>query len=334
MDPVLSFRNLTIGYRTRAGVIRALRDVTVDLYPDETLGLIGESGSGKTTLALSALRLLPASASVEGGQVLYRGDREVSDVLTMAPDSLRRFRGGQVAMVFQNALSALNPVLRIWPHFKDTARAHGWHDGRAVRERAEDLLHRVRLDPSRVLRAYPHELSGGMRQRVALTLAILPRPRVLILDEPTTALDLLTQRTIIDLLRALRADLSFALLFISHDLSLAAELADRVATMYAGRIVEIGNVDALFYRPRHPYTAGLLGAVPRVRGDPRAAHSIAGSPPDLVRLPPGCPFHPRCPYAQPDCQDGEPDLLDAGDGQRSACFYWPRVGPPARDATA
>ncbi|MGH2374586.1 MAG: ABC transporter ATP-binding protein, partial [bacterium] len=322
MDPVLSFRNLTIGYRTRAGVIRALRDVSVDLYPEETLGLIGESGSGKTTLALSALRLLPPSASVEAGQVLYRDrrDRVVSDVLAKAPEDLRRFRGGQVAMVFQNALSALNPVLRIWAHFTDTARAHGLYDDKVIRERATDLLHRVRLDPSRVLRAYPHELSGGMRQRVALALALLPRPRVLILDEPTTALDLLTQRTIIDLLRVLRHDLGFALLFISHDLSLAAELADRVATMYAGRIVEIGSIDHLFYRPRHPYTAGLLGAVPRVRGDPKAARSIAGSPPDLLRLPSGCPFHPRCPYAQADCDDVEPDLLDTGDGQRSACF--------------
>ncbi|MGQ0548522.1 MAG: ABC transporter ATP-binding protein [Armatimonadota bacterium] len=336
MDPVLSFKDLTVGYRTRGGVIPAVRRVTVDLYPGETLGLIGESGSGKTTLALAALRLLPPSASVEAGKILYQGDRtvDVSDVLAMAPDALRRFRGGQVALVFQNALSALNPVLRIWAHFKDTARAHGSNDDATVRERAADLLHRVRLDPSRVLRAYPHELSGGMRQRVSLALALLPRPRVLILDEPTTALDLLTQRTIIDLLRALRSDLGFALLFISHDLALAAELADRVATMYAGRVVEIGSVDDLFYRPRHPYTAGLLAAVPRVRGDLAAVRSITGSPPDLVRLPAGCPFHPRCPYAQPDCADAEPDLFETGDAQRSACFYWHRVRAPARDATA
>ncbi|MGH2403184.1 MAG: ABC transporter ATP-binding protein [bacterium] len=334
MDPVLSFRDLTVAYRTRAGVIRAVRGVTIDLHADETLGLIGESGSGKTTLALAALRLLPASASVEAGQILYQKDHDVSDVLALAPDDLRHLRGGQIAMVFQNALSALNPVLRIWAHFKDTARAHGWYDDAAVRARAADLLNRVRLDPSRVLRAYPHELSGGMRQRVVLALALLPRPRVLILDEPTTALDLLTQRTIIDLLRALRRDLGFALLFISHDLALAAELADRVATMYAGRVVEIGSVDDLFSRPRHPYTAGLLAAVPRVRGDLAAVRSIPGSPPDLLRLPAGCPFHPRCAYAQPDCDDVEPDLFETGNAQRSACFYWAQVRPPARDATA
>lgn len=254
-------------------------------------------------------------------------------MLTQTPEDLRRMRGGQVAMVFQNALSAMNPVLRIWSHFQDTGRAHGMND-EAIRERAADLLRRVRLDPSRVLRAYPHELSGGMRQRVVLALALLPRPRVLILDEPTTALDLLTQRTIIDLLRALRRDLGFALLFISHDLALAAELADRVATMYAGRVVEIGNVEDLFYRPRHPYTAGLLAAAPRVRGDLAGVRSIPGSPPDLLRLPAGCPFHPRCAYMQPDCDDAEPDLFEAGDGQRSACFYWHRVRPVARDATA
>ncbi len=334
LDPVLSFRNLTVAYATRAGKTRALRDVSVDLYPPETLALIGESGSGKTTLALSALRLLPPSASVEAGQILYHIERRTSDVLTLAADELRRFRGGQVAMVFQNALSAMNPVLRIWSHFRDTARAHGLNDDKMIRERAADLLGRVRLDPSRVLRAYPHELSGGMRQRVALALALLPRPRVLILDEPTTALDLLTQRTIIGLLRTLRSDLGFATLFISHDLSLAAELADRVATMYAGRIVEIGSVDQLFYRPRHPYTAGLLGAVPPVRGDPKTARSIPGSPPDLLHLPSGCPFHPRCTYAQPDCHDAEPDLLEAGDGQHSACFYWDRVKPVVRSATA
>jgi len=327
-ESLVSIRDLSIAYRGRGGTAQALREVNLDLYRDETLGLIGESGSGKTTLALAILRMLPPAAHVPQGQILYHQDGRAVDVLSLDAERLRRYRGEQVAMVFQSALSSLNPVLRIWDQFLDTARAHGETDQAKIRARTRDLLSHLQLEPERVLSAFPHELSGGMRQRVMLALALLLRPRVVVLDEPTTALDILTQRTIIDLLRSLRQEFGFSMMFISHDLSLAAELADRVATMYAGRIVEIGRTDELFYEPRHPYTVGLLQAVPTVHGDHRTLQSIPGSPPDLQRLPPGCPFHPRCPYARPACAEAEPDLLRISDGHRSACFFWDEVRGP------
>jgi peptide/nickel transport system ATP-binding protein len=325
MDSLLSIRDLSIAYRGRGGTSQALREVSLDLYRDETLGLIGESGSGKTTLALAVLRMLPPAAHIPQGQILYHHDGRTADVLSLGAERLRRYRGEEVAMVFQSALSSLNPVLRIWDQFLDTARAHGETDPARVRTRTRELLSHVQLEPERVMSAFPHELSGGMRQRVMLALALLLRPRVVVLDEPTTALDILTQRTIIDLLRSLRREFGFSMMFISHDLSLAAELADRVATMYAGRIVEIGTTDELFYEPRHPYTVGLLQAVPTVHGDHRTLHSIPGSPPNLQQLPAGCKFHPRCPYVRPACTEAEPDLLHVSNGHRSACFFWDEV---------
>lgn len=228
-------------------------------------------------------------------------------------------------MVFQSALNAFNPVLRIWDQINDTARAHGQTDRQEIWKRALDLLRFVQLDPERVILSYPHELSGGMRQRVLLALALLLNPQILILDEPTTALDILTQRSIIDLLRRLKEELHFAMIFISHDLSLAAELADRVATMYAGAIVELGEVHDIFYQPRHPYTLGLIRAVPTVTGGFEELASIPGSPPDLIDLPPGCKFHPRCPFATERCREEEPTLVQVGPDHYAACFYWDAV---------
>lgn len=226
-------------------------------------------------------------------------------MLGLKGGALRHFRWGECAMVFQSALNALNPVLRISEHFSDTARAHGFKAGQgadALRKRSMDLLARVRLDPERVWRAFPHELSGGMRQRVLIALALLLEPQLLILDEPTTALDILTQRSIMDVLKELRSQLGFSMLFISHDLALAAELADRVATMYAGRIIEIGDVRTVFNNPYHPYTIGLIKAVPTLTGDKSELTSVPGSPPDLINLPTGCKFHPRCPLADERCR--------------------------------
>lgn len=323
--PPLSLQNVHIHYRTRKGSVQAVRGVTLDLYPGESLALIGESGSGKTTLGLAIVQLLASTAKVTPGQIIYRRDGREVDVLQLTGDALRSFRWQDCAMVFQSALNAFNPVLRIWDQVWDTAKAHGWNDRKTVRERFLDLLRFVQLDPKRVINAYPHELSGGMRQRTLLAMSLLLDPQVLILDEPTTALDILTQRTIIDLLRRLKEEQHFTMIFISHDLAIAAELADRVATMYAGRAVEVGKTKDIFYHPRHPYTLGLIRAVPTVMGGFEELASIPGSPPDLVNLPSGCKFHPRCPFATERCRQEEPELTLVGDAHFTACWHWDEV---------
>ena len=323
--PPLSLEDVHVNYLTRNGPVQAVRGVTLDLFGGESLALIGESGSGKTTLGLSIVRLLPSSAIVEPGTILYRRGQKEVNVLHLSSAELREFRWRDCAMVFQSALNAFNPVLRIWDQVLDTAKAHGWNDRKEVRERFLDLLQFVQLDPKRVITAYPHELSGGMRQRTLLAISLLLDPQVLILDEPTTALDILTQRTIISLLRRLKEEQHFTMIFISHDLAIAAELADRVATMYAGRVVEIGKTRDIFYQPRHPYTLGLIRAVPTVTGGFQELSSIPGSPPDLIKLPSGCKFHPRCPFVTERCKQEEPSLDKVGDGHMAACWHWPEV---------
>jgi peptide/nickel transport system ATP-binding protein len=326
MTPILSVRDLSIDYRTRRGPVHAVREVSFDVEKGETVAIIGESGSGKTTVAISLIRLSPRSARITKGQILFTSDRETVDIRTLPEDELRQFRWSECAMVFQAALNSFNPVINIWEQFGDTARAHGMKDAKAVHARAEELLELVRLDPKRVLRSYPHELSGGTKQRVLIALSLLLKPQLIILDEPTTALDILTQRSIIDLLGELRKTLGFSMIFISHDLSIAAELADRMITMYAGTVVERASVIDLFYRPRHPYSVGLLRAVPRVSGAMGAVASIPGSPPDLIRLPPGCTYVPRCPLAIAACSEREPDLVPVDTPNHDArCIRWKMV---------
>lgn len=322
---ILSVEDLWVEYRSPRGTVKAVRGVSFDLRKEETLALIGESGSGKTTLGMALIRMTPKSGSVPRGRIIYRRDGEMYDVLGLDKEALRKFHWQECAMVFQSSLNAFNPVLRIWDHFHDTARAHGRVSQQALRERALHLFKLVQLDPERVIDAFPHELSGGMRQRVLLALGLLLDPQILLLDEPTTALDILTQRTVIDLLRRLREELGFSLIFVSHDLSLAAELANRVATMYAGKIVELGDVHDIFYRPRHPYTLGLIKAVPTVTGAFRELASIPGSPPDLVDLPSGCKFQERCPFADERCRKEEPELEGMGANHSVACFKWRQV---------
>lgn len=332
-DSTLSVRNLTIEYTAKRGNVQAIRNVSFDVQRGEALALIGESGSGKTTLGLGIVQLLPTAAQIRNGQVTYRrfgknGQAAEIDALGLTGNALRQFRWRDCAMVFQGAQNAFNPVLRIADHFADTAKAHGAMSGKTLEERGKHLLTQVRLDAERVWRAYPHELSGGMRQRVLIALALLLEPQLIILDEPTTALDILTQRNIMDVLKDLRSQLDFSLVFISHDLSLAAELADRVATVYAGKIVELASVQIIFKAPVHPYTIGLINAVPTLAGDKGDLTSIPGSPPDLIDLPSGCKFHPRCPLADEKCKREEPELVEVGEqrggkgGHQVACWHW------------
>ncbi|MBI5650753.1 MAG: ABC transporter ATP-binding protein [Chloroflexi bacterium] len=322
MPPTLSVQNLSIEYAARRGKVRAIRNVSFDVARGDALALIGESGSGKTTLGLGVVQLLPSTAKITQGNALYHRDNKTIDALTLKGKALREFRWKECAMVFQSALNSLNPVLRIADQFGDTARAHNYLQGRALKERAEHLLTLVRLDPERVWKSFPHELSGGMRQRVLIALGLLLEPQLLILDEPTTALDILTQRNIMDVLKELRGKLDFSLIFISHDLSLAAELADRVATVYAGKIVEFADVTTTFKTPAHPYTIGLINAVPTLQGAKEDLTSIPGSPPDLIELPSGCKFHPRCPRADARCKRDEPELEEIASGHRVACWNW------------
>jgi peptide/nickel transport system ATP-binding protein len=319
---VLSVRDLWVEYATPRGPLEAVRGATFDLHKGESLALIGESGSGKTTLGLTLVRLLPRSARASHGRILRYHDSAPFDILGLNEDRLRRYRWEECAMVFQGAQNSLNPVLTIRDQFVDTFQAHRRENRRHIHERARELLQMVQLEPDRVLRSYPHELSGGMRQRALIAMSLLLQPEILILDEPTTALDILTQRAIIDVLRRLKEQLGFATIFVSHDLSLAAELADRVATMYAGRIVELGPVRDIFYRTAHPYTRALLDAVPTVVGDEEKLTSIPGSPPDLRNLPSGCAFHPRCAFAVAQCRTEHVPVEQVTDQQQVACLRW------------
>ncbi len=320
-EVILSVQDLSVNYLTPRGQLKAVSHVSFDLHQRETLAIMGESGCGKSTLNLALIRLLSSNASVPNGKIVYtaRNGSKV-DVLTMKANEMRQFRWSECSMVFQGALNSLNPVIRVREMFYDTAWAHGLKSQSRVRERALELFRKVRLDPERVFNAYPHELSGGMRQRVLIALALLLDPQIVILDEPTTAVDILTQRTIIDVLQDLRNELGFSIVFISHDLSVAAEMADTVATMYAGEIVEIGPVNEMFYHPRHAYTLGLLEAIPRLSAGAEELTSIPGSPPDLIEPPTGCKFHVRCPFATERCKQAAPDIQRVTDHHEVACF--------------
>jgi oligopeptide/dipeptide ABC transporter ATP-binding protein len=308
--PVLDIRDLSVVYSTPAGDVRAVDHVNLALGAGEVVGLAGESGSGKSTLAYGACRLLRAPALVTNGSVIYRGRRVTRpvDILKMRPDQLRRLRWREIAIVFQSAMNALNPVLNIRDQLLDVIHAHLKMPREEARERAASLLDLVGIPRSR-LRSYPHELSGGMRQRVMIAMALATEPEVIIMDEPTTALDVVVQRDILAQIVELKDRLGFSILFITHDLSLLLELADRIAVMYAGQFVEIATSDEIHREAAHPYTMGLLNSFPSLRGPRRELAGIPGSPPDLRNPPPGCPFVPRCGYARPECRGVDMQLL-------------------------
>ena len=301
--PVLSIEGLSVSYRSEGGDVRAVEDVDLTLTPGEVLGLAGESGSGKSTLAYGSCRLLRAPAVISAGTVVYRGrrvDPNGVDILKQSPRDLRKLRWREIAIVFQSAMNALNPVLRVQEQIVDALDAHFKMGRDEKHERAARLLDLVGIPRDR-LRSYPHEFSGGMRQRVMIAMALAVDPEIVIMDEPTTALDVVVQNEILSQIVELKEQLGFSILFITHDLSLLLALADRIAIMYAGRLVEIGTAEDIHNRPRHPYTQGLLGSFPSLHGPRRSLAGIPGSPPDLRSLPSGCPFVPRCTHAQTAC---------------------------------
>jgi peptide/nickel transport system ATP-binding protein len=323
---LLSVRDLHVEYPTQMGPVPAVRGVDLDLREGEVLGLAGESGCGKSTVAHALLRLLPEGTRVTG-RVLLDGE----DVLEMRLGRLRACRWAEAAIVFQGAMHALNPVQRVEDQVVEAIRLHEGVSDRDALLRVHDLLERVGL-PSHRGRDYPHELSGGQRQRVMIAMALACRPKLLIADEPTTALDVMVQAQVLTVLKSLQREFGLALLFITHDLSVLMELCDRIAVMYAGRVVEDGPAARVFDEPAHPYTRALASAFPRI-GDPSdrgAPGGLGGDPPDPQRIPPGCSFHPRCPSRFEPCDRVDPPLYDAGRGQRAACLlHDPAYAPQA-----
>ena len=288
---LIEIEGLVVDYVTRSRTVRAVDGVDLAIAPGEIIGLAGESGCGKSTLANAVMQVLRPPAQLTSGRILFRGE----DLAGKRGEELRRFRWRNVSMVFQSAMNALNPVMRVGDQFVDMMRAHERVSKRDALARAGDLLELVGIDRRR-LRAYPHQLSGGMRQRVVIGMALALRPELVIMDEPTTALDVVVQREILQQIRQLQSELGFAVLFITHDLSLLLELAHRVAIMYAGELVEEAPAERLRTDPRHPYTVGLLRSFPPLHGPIERLTGIPGSPPDLSAPPSGCRFHPRCPY--------------------------------------
>jgi len=317
-DVILSIRNLTVMFRIPRGILTAVDRLDLDVYRGECLALVGESGCGKSVLAHTILRLVEPNEIIKSGKILFEG----RDVFSFNKKELKEYRWRDVSIIFQGALNSLNPVLRVIDHMIDTVQAHERVKKEEVVKRSIKLLNMVRLDANTVLQRYPHELSGGMKQRVVSAMALLLKPKLVILDEPTSALDMLTQKFFIHILKEIKDKTDITMIFITHDIATVAEIADRVAVMYAGRIIEIGHVYDIFYRPIHPYTRALLSSVPSILGDVSDFKPIPGQPPDPVNLPPGCRFHPRCPYKTSICSEKMPRLEEVSDGHLVACHRW------------
>jgi peptide/nickel transport system ATP-binding protein len=330
VEPLLSVEGLTTVFDTPQGAVAAVNDVSFEIRAGETLGLVGESGSGKSVTALSIMRLVQAPGHIARGRVMFRG----RDLTALAERELQPVRGAEIALIFQEPMTALNPVLRIGDQIAETLLVHGRATRRDARDRAIALLGTVRItNPDRRVDDYPHQLSGGMRQRVLIAMALACQPSLVIADEPTTALDVTIQAEILDLLREMKSALNLSMLLITHDLGVIAESADRVAVMYAGRIVETGPVRDVFHHPAHPYTRGLLSSMPGgPPGEPLRA--IEGTVPSLDDLPPGCAFNPRCPDRFEPCTDAPPPDYTAGRGHTAKCYlhdaaFAPRTSHPA-----
>jgi len=319
--PLLEIRDLRTYFDSDAGAFRAVDGVTFSLAPGRTLGVVGESGSGKSVTALSVMGLVPRPPGrIAGGEILFGG----VDLLTLDAAAMRERRGADISMIFQEPMTSLNPAFTVGEQIAEAILRHRRVTRGEARERAIDMLRRVRIpSPEKRFDDYPHKLSGGMRQRVMIAMALACDPKLLIADEPTTALDVTVQAQILDLLRRLREETGTAIMLITHDLGVIAELADEVIVMYAGKVVEHASVAALFATPQHPYTIGLLGSIPRLDGDAARLATIEGAVPNPLTLPEGCRFHPRCPFAVERCRAAAPPLLEMAPGQFAACWRAP-----------
>jgi peptide/nickel transport system ATP-binding protein len=317
-DTLYSIRNLNVEYETRAGAVTAVDHVSLDIKRGEILGLVGESACGKSTLGKALMRLHSGPARITQGQLLFDG----RDLMGLSPSEMREVRGAEIGMVFQDPMTSLNPVQRIVDHLTETVLAHIPETSEeAARAHAEELVERLGIRRER-LNEYPHQMSGGMRQRVMISLALALRAKLVIADEPTTSLDVIVEAKFLDLLKELQKEFGLTILLITHNIGVVAEIADRVAVMYAAKMVEVGDVKDVFGDPKHPYTQGLLRSVPNIRLDGGELYKMDGSPPNLLRPPSGCRFHPRCPHVMDICKIETPAFDVVQDDQYAACWLY------------
>jgi peptide/nickel transport system ATP-binding protein len=313
-----SIRNLSVEYQTRAGPVRAVDNVSLDIRRGETLGLVGESGCGKSTLGKALMRLHTGPAHITGGELCFDG----RDLMTLSDREMRDVRGAEIGMVFQDPMTSLNPVQRILDHLIETVHAHEPEvSDAAARARAEELVERLGIRRER-LNDYPHQMSGGMRQRVMISLALALRAKLVIADEPTTSLDVIVEAKFLDLLKELQQEFGLTILLITHNIGVVAEVADRVAVMYAAKMAEVGTVLDVFADPKHPYTQGLLRSVPNIQLDGGELYKMGGAPPNLLHPPSGCRFHPRCPFVMDVCLSQEPAFEPVERGHFAACWLY------------
>jgi peptide/nickel transport system ATP-binding protein len=319
-EPLLEVDGLTVDYLTDAADVRAVDHVSFAVERGEFVGIVGESGCGKSTLLFAVAQLLSPPGEVVEGRIIFRG----SDMVRLSRGELRHMRWRDYSVVMQSAMNALNPMKSIGAQFKDTLEAHGNTSREEIEQRSAEALNLVGIDAAHV-KSYPHQLSGGMRQRAMIAMALLFTPQLVIMDEPTSALDVVAQQSLMTKITELQLRLGFAIIFVTHDMSVVGRYSDRVLVMYAGQVAEAARTDAIFERPLHPYSRGLMSAFPSIRGPRRELVGIPGSPPDLARPPGGCRFHPRCPAVMPACLTSEPPLYRVGDADVRCLLYAERT---------
>ncbi len=322
MEPLLEVRDLSVQFKTPECMVYAVNHVDFNLYQGETLAIVGESGCGKSVTTMSLLRLIPgADINIRSGTAIFHGGERKKDLLQLSKEELRQVRGSQIGFIFQDPLNSLNPVLTIGTQISESLVEHCNLSGEQARKRGIEILNRVKIpDAEQRYDCYPHQLSGGMRQRVMIAIAIACEPKILIADEPTTALDVTIQAQIVDLITSLQDELNLSVIWITHDLGVVAGLADRVLVMYGGVVVELGQVDDLYEHPCHPYTKGLLGAIPRPGMQEQQLVNIPGVPPDITIIPNFCSFFPRCKYAMEQCSQQLPPRVELDNQHQSTCF--------------